>query len=216
MRSLLLVLCSVAISLPGQTATATKPAFTVETMLKLARISEPVISPDGLQVAFTVQSVDVTANTKPTQIYVVPVAGGTPRQLTREGSLNGRPRWSADSKRLYFISNRSGSSQVWSMNPDGSQARQITKLSTEAGGVSVAANGERLVFVSNVYPDCGADDACNAREIANEEKSKVKARLYTSLLFRHWNEWKGQRRQHLLSAKIDGSDVKDLTPGSLD
>ncbi len=55
-----------------------KQPFTVETMLKLARISEPVLSPDGLQVAYTVQTVDVTNNTKPTQIYTIPTAGGNP------------------------------------------------------------------------------------------------------------------------------------------
>ncbi len=199
---------------PG--ATATRPAFTVETMLKLARISEPAISPDGLQVAFTVQTVDIPNNAKPTQIYVVPVAGGTPKQLTREGTQNGRPRWSPDSKRLYFVSNRSGSSQIWAMNADGAQQKQVTKLASEASGVTVVPNGERLLFLSNVFPECAADDACNARKIDEENKSKVKARIYTSLLFRHWNEWRGERRQHLLTAKTDGSDVRDLTPGQYD
>lgn len=185
-------------------------------MLKLARISEPALSPDGTQVAFTVQTIDVPNNTKPTQIYVVPLAGGTPRQLTREGSSNGRPRWSPDSKSIYFISNRTGKSQVWSMNADGSQPRQMTKISTEASGVLVAPNGERILFLSSVYPDCGADDACNARRADEEEKSKVKARIYTSLLYRHWTEWRGQRRQHLFSSKTDGTDVKELTPGQFD
>ncbi len=71
-------------------------------MMKLARMSEPVLSPDGTQVAFTVQKVDLDKNTKPSQIYVVPVQGGAPRQLTHEaskdGNTNQRPRWSPDSK----------------------------------------------------------------------------------------------------------------------
>ncbi len=185
-------------------------------MLKLSRISEPALSPDGTQVAFTVQTIDVPNNTKPSQIYVVPLAGGAPKQLTREGTANGRPRWSPDSKRLFFVSNRSGNSQVWMMNADGSQPRQVTKLAAEASGVLVAPDGERIVFLSSVYPDCGADDACNTRRIAEDDKNKVKARVYTSLLYRHWNEWKGSRRQHLFSAKIDGSEVKELTPGQFD
>jgi dipeptidyl aminopeptidase/acylaminoacyl peptidase len=185
-------------------------------MLKLSRLSEPVLSPDGTQVAFTVQTIDVPNNTKPTQIYVVPLAGGTPRQLTREGTANGRPRWSPDSKSIFFVSNRSGNSQVWTMSADGSQARQITKLAAEASGILVAPNGERVVFLSEVYPDCGADDACNARRIAEDEKSKINARIYTTLLYRHWTQYRGPRRQHLFSAKIDGSEVKELTPGQFD
>ncbi|MEP6963715.1 MAG: S9 family peptidase, partial [Acidobacteriota bacterium] len=185
-------------------------------MMKLTRMSEPVLSPNGLEVAFTAQTVDLVNNTKPTQIYSVPVTGGRPRQLTREGTANGRPRWSPDSKSLYFVSNRSGSSQIWVMNADGSAPRQITKLSTEASGLLVTPDGERLVFLSSVYPECGADDVCNANHIDQESKNKVKARLYTSLLYRHWNEWRGARRQHLLIVKTDGSELKELTAGQYD
>lgn len=201
----------------GQSAPApVKLPFTVDTMLKLARISEPALSPDGQQVAFTVQAVDLANNTKPTQIYVVPIAGGAPRQLTREGTANGRPKWSPDSKLIYFVSNRGGSSQIWAMNADGTDPQQITKLSTEASGTLVAPDGQHLVFLSSVYPECGADDACNSKHIEDESKSKLKARTYTSLLYRHWNEWRGARRQHLLIAKTDGTEVIDLTPGQYD
>lgn len=196
-------------------ATAKQP-FTVDTMLKLARISEPALSPDGENVAFTVQTIDLANNTKPTQIYTVPIAGGVPRQLTREGSSNGRPKWSPDSKQIYFSSNRSGSSQVWVMNADGSGTRQVTNLSTEASGILVAPNGQHILFLSSVYPECNADDACNSRRIEEEKQDKVKARLYTSLLYRHWNEWRGARRQHLLIAKTDGTEIVDLTPGQYD
>src|SRR5579863_5774741 len=94
--------------------------FDVQTMMRLSRISEPVLSPDGKQVAFTVQTVDLDSNTKPKQIYTVSLNGGFPRQLTRDGTDNERPRWSPDSRQLYYVSNRAGSSQVWRMNADGS------------------------------------------------------------------------------------------------
>ncbi len=193
-----------------------KQPFTVDTMLKLSRIGEPVLSPDGLHIAFTVQTVDLVNNTKPTQIYSVPTAGGTPRQLTRDGTQNGRPQWSPDSKRIYYVSNRSGNSQVWWMFADGTMATQITKLSTEANGILLTPDGQRILFLSSVYPECGSDDICNEGKIELESKSKVKARLYTSLLYRHWNEWRGARRQHLMSVKTDGSELKQLTAGQYD
>src|SRR6478752_3448937 len=101
MRSRILVLLLGGMVVWAQTQP--KQPFTTETMLKLSRISEPALSPDGTQVAFTVQTIDVPNNAKPTQIYVVPLAGGTPHQLTREGSTNGRPRWSPDSKTIFFV-----------------------------------------------------------------------------------------------------------------
>jgi dipeptidyl aminopeptidase/acylaminoacyl peptidase len=214
---LLLSLLEFGWSAAGQSVAApTKQPFTVETMLKLARISEPALSPDGAWVAYVVQSIDLANNTKPTQIYLVPLLGGPTRPLTRDGSVNDRPKWSPDSKQIYFVSNRSGSSQVWVMNADGTEPRQITKLSTEASGVLIAPDGQHIVFLSNVYPECSADDACNSKHIEDEAKNKSKARLYTSLLYRHWNEYRGARRQHLLIAKTDGTEVIDLTPGQYD
>src|ERR1051326_405658 len=102
------------------------------------------------------------------------------------------------------------------MDADGSKARQITNISSEADGVMVSPDGKKLVFLSKVFPDCSADDACNKRKIDAETQSKSKARIYTSLLFRHWNEWESQRRQHILVINTDGTGVKDLTPGSRD
>jgi len=209
-RVVLAFLCAAAF------AVAQKQPFTVDTMLKLARIGEPVLSPDGNQVAFTVQTVDLEKNSKPSQIYLVPVQGGTPRPITTEGTTNERPRWSPDSKQIFFVSNRSGSSQVWAMNPDGSNAHAVTKLAAEAGGILISPDGKKIVFLSSVYPECGADDTCNQRKIDEESKSKVKARIYTSLLYRHWTQWQTARRQHLMVMNTDGTEVKDLTPGPND
>jgi len=156
---------------------AQKRPFDVETMLKLSRISEPALSPDGKLVAFTVQTIDLDKNTRPKQIYVIPLDGGVPRQITRDGTNNERPRWSPDSKQLYFVSNRGGSAQIWAMNPDGANARQITRLSTEAGGILVSPDGTKIVFQSNVYPECGADDACNQKRLDADAKNPVKARV---------------------------------------
>jgi dipeptidyl aminopeptidase/acylaminoacyl peptidase len=201
--------------LSTQQISAQKRPFDIDALLKIKRISEPQISPDGRWVAFTVQTVDVAQNTKPKHIYIVSVDGnGPPRPLTREGN-NERPKWTPDSKRILFTSTRTSGSQIWSMDRDGVLAEQITHLSTEATGVTVSPDGKRIVFLSSVYPEC-ADDACNKARLDAEAASKSKARVYTSLLYRHWNEWQGRRRSHLMSANIDGTAVKDLTPGNRD
>src|SRR5262245_239832 len=124
---ILLALCS--------TLSAAKLPFNAQAMMKIARVSDPQLSPDGRTVAFTVQTVDVDANKKPKQIYAVSIDGGVPRQITTAGEANERARWSPDSKRLAFLSDRSGSPQIWLMNPDGSAPTQVTHISTGAGGV---------------------------------------------------------------------------------
>ena len=201
--------------LAAATIAAQKAPFDVQAMLKIARISEPQLSPDGKTVAFTVESVDLDQNTKPKQIYLVPTDGGTPRQITSQGTDNERPQWSPDSKTIAFISNRSGSPQVWIMKADGSDARQVTSLSTEASGVLFSPDGKKLLFLSQVYPDC-PDDTCNRTRLDAEKNNKVKARSYTTLLFRHWTEWQTKRRSHLMVVDSSGGPVKDLTAGDRD
>ncbi|MBI4909277.1 MAG: S9 family peptidase [Acidobacteria bacterium] len=216
MRWITLLLLGASLSAQNssaQNSSAQKRPFDVQALLKLSRVSEPAVSPDGKWVAFTVQTVDIDKNTKPQQIFIVPTEGGEPRVITRDGSVNNRPKWSPDSKRIFYISNRAGSSQIWAMDPDGANAKQITTISTEAEGVLVAPDGNSLLFVSSVYPDCG-DDACNKRKLDADAASKVKARVYTTLLYRHWNEFETARRKHLFVVPTNGGAARDLTPGT--
>ncbi len=205
---LILVLAATAVTLCAQ-----KQPFTVDALLKIARISEPALSPDGKTVAFTVERPDVEKNTRPKQIYTVAVDGGTPVAITKDGN-NQRPRWTPDGKRIVFQSSRTGTPQIWSMNPDGSDPKQLTTLSTGATGVSVSPTGKHIIFLSDVYPDC-PDDACNKQRLESD-RDKVKPRVYTSLLYRHWTSWQGPTRSHLFVAAIDGGTARDLTPGQFD
>ncbi len=194
-------------------------------MMRLQRIDDPQLSPDGKTVAFTVQTIDLPANTKPTQIYTVPVDGATPLLITHEGTANTRPRWMPDGKRILFVSDRTNGSQVWSMNPDGSDARPVTNIPTQADGVTVSPDGHLILYTSNIYPACEAgdakpgapfDSACNKSKLDAETASKMNARVFDSLLYRHWTQYQGSRRQHLLIQDANASaPPRDLTPGNL-
>ncbi|MGA2154870.1 MAG: S9 family peptidase [Bryobacteraceae bacterium] len=206
-RSLVLALASVAMLF------AQKRPFDANALLELKRIGDPQISPDGKTVAFTVQSIDLAANRKPQQVWTVPLEGGAPRQITHSGDNNTRPRWSPDGQRIAYISDRGGSSQIWLMDADGGNANEITSLATEADGEMFSPDGKYLIFSSSVYPECGADDACNKKNLDADSANPVKARVYTELLYRHWKAWASRRRSHLLMAPVGGGALRDLTPG---
>ena len=212
---LMRILVALALLGTASSLVAQKKMLDAGSLWKIQRLSEPSLSPDGKTVAFVVRKFDVDKNTSTRHLYSVPLDGGTPKQLTTEGSVNERPRWTPDSKRILFISNRSGSSQVWGMNADGTSAKQITTIATEAGGLLITPDGKQIVFQSSVYPDC-PDEDCNKKRMEEEAASKSKARVYTGLLYRHWTEYQGKRRNHLFVTPIDGGKVKDLTPGPHD
>ncbi len=118
-----------------------------------------------------------------------------------------------DGQRIFYTGSAGGQSQIWSMNPDGGGETQVTHLSTDASGQTVSPDGKYLLVTSDVYPDCGADDACNKRKLDEASQSKVKARLITGLLYRHWTTWQGDTRSHILSIALEDGKAVDLTPG---
>ncbi len=78
-----------------------KHPFTFEDMMKLKRVGEPEVSPDGKWVIFSVVDVDLEANTKTPHIWIVPTAGGQEREIIADQDAD-RPRWAPDGKALRF------------------------------------------------------------------------------------------------------------------
>jgi len=192
---------------------AAKHPITFEDMIKMHRISEPQISPDGKWVAYTVATPDLDANRNVTDIWMVSTSGGAPTQLTRSGH-DSSPVWSPDGKSIAFLSSRSGEAQVYLLSLEGGEAQRLTKLSTGADLVKWSPDGKTIAFTSSVYPDC-QDDECNKKRDEEKEKDKVKAHVAEHLLYRHWTHWNEGKRSHLFVIPTDGSAApRDLTPGA--
>src|SRR6185436_19910287 len=185
--------------------------FTVEELLRVRRVGDPQVSPDGKRIAFTIGDVNFDLNKVITQIYVMPAEGGGMKQLTNGATSATAPRWSPDGKRIAYITG----GQIWTMEPDGDNKDQVTKISTNAAAPVWSPDGKWLAFTSEVYPDCG-DDGCNKKKDEAAEKSKVKAHITTRLLFRHWDEWRDVKRTHVFVVSSKGGAARDLTPGDFD
>ena len=197
----------------GTAQQATKHPITFDDIIKMHRLSEPQISPDGKWVAYTVATPDMDANRNVTNIWLVSTAGGASTQLTQSGH-DSSPVWSPDGSTIAFLSSRSGEAQVYLLSLEGGEAQRLTKLSTGAGLVKWSPGGKTIAFTSSVYPDC-KDDECNQKRDEEKEKNKVKAHVAEHLLYRHWTHWNEGKRSHLFVIPADGSTApRDLTPGA--
>ncbi len=212
-----------------------KHPFTFEDMMKLKRVGEPEVSPDGKWVIFSVVDVDLAANTKTPHVWIVPTAGGQEKEIISDQDAD-RPRWAPEGKRFAFISTKEGGSQVWIADFDGSagtvtSTHKLTSIVTEAGGELWSPDGKNILFTSDVYPECDGrpsdEQSCDENKLKEVEHSKVKAQIFTHLLYRHWNAYKEGKRTHffVVSAMIEtGTNAydqlrgipRDLTPGDYD
>ena len=187
----------------------TKRAITVEDLWSMKRIETFNLSPDGSLIAFAATSYSMEANKGNTDIYLVNSDGSSLRQFKASAVNEKEPVFSPDGKKIAFIRD----SQIWTANIDGSEELQITNLSTGASGIEWSPAGDKILFVSSVYPDCKNDD-CNKQKDEAAEKSVVKAKLFTELMYRHWNEWRGDKRSHLFVVNLADKKVTDLNSGS--
>src|ERR1700733_6327306 len=171
-----LLFASVLLGLAASMVAQAKHPFTFEDMLKLNRVGEPQVSPDGKWVIFSVVDVDLEANTKTPHIWIVPLtvdkeksglphvspnltdAGATERVLLPDQDGD-RPRWAPDGKRFAFLSTKENGSQVWVAEFDAAagkvtRAWKLTSIATEASGELWSPDGENILFTSDVYPEC--------------------------------------------------------------
>ncbi|MBB30347.1 MAG: hypothetical protein CME25_15760 [Gemmatimonadetes bacterium] len=98
-------------------------SVTPDDLFRITGVARPQISPDGTRVLFQVSRPDRESNKVGTNIYLLELDGGAPRQLTHSDKRDNSPQWSPDGTRLSFTSNRSGKSQIWILDLAGGDPR---------------------------------------------------------------------------------------------
>jgi dipeptidyl aminopeptidase/acylaminoacyl peptidase len=207
-------LAASALSLAAAAASAQAP-FTPNDLVALKRLSDPQVSPDGRYVAYVLRETDLEANRGRTDLWLLDLAAPSPepRRLTQNPANDSNPRWSADSRTIYFLSTRSGSSQIWRLPLAGGEPLAVTSLPLDVGSFKVSPTGDRLALSIEVFPDC-ADLDCTKKRLDEIEAKKSSGKQFDQLFVRHWDTWSSGTRSHLFTARI-GADGAAGTPVDL-
>ncbi len=122
-------------------------------VVSLESAGNPVISPDGRHVAYTVRNADWKENRFRTEIYLAR-EGEAPVQLTRAAKGNSTsPRWSPDGEWLAFVSDRADKQQVYLIRPRGGEAMQVTWAKDGVGDFRWAPDGKRIAYTATEPED---------------------------------------------------------------
>jgi dipeptidyl aminopeptidase/acylaminoacyl peptidase len=231
-----------ALLLAATVAPAQKRPMTFEDLMHMKRLGETAVSPDGKWLAYSVTTVDLDQNTRTPELWLQKIEGGDPQKIAVAKPGDSGVQFAPDGKRILFLSRRSGSQQIWlaSFDPgtgatgnpyDAAPADgpfELTHNSVEPDNAKWSPDGKFIIFTAEVYPDCppftegdasngSAPDICNAQREKVAADSKVKAQIFTHLLYRHWNHYTGEKRSHLFYVTVENPSPKtllwrDLTP----
>src|SRR6266446_3062637 len=200
----LLVSCLLATLTPP--VGAQKRAITVDDYLALKSVGNPQLSPDGKWVAYTVTEPSLKDNRGITRVWLGDVASGSVRQLTAGPGSDRQPRWSRDGRTLAFVSTRGNGAQLWVLPVAGGEARRLTSLADGVFDPLWLPDGAGLIVTSDIkWP---ADQEIDRRN----GDFPTDARIWTGLMWRHWDDWRAGKRQHLFRVDIATGKTTDLTP----
>jgi dipeptidyl aminopeptidase/acylaminoacyl peptidase len=196
----------------GQAPAEQTHPFSVHDMLAMDRISDLQVSPDGGWIVFQLRKTDLEANKGRAALWLVDTNGKGLRRLTSHPSDDTNPRWAPDSESIWFVSDRSDSSQVWHIRIDGGEAQQVTKQPLDVSNLLVSPDGKYIAFTMEVFPDCNTVE-CTEKRLEQIEEKKAGGRIYDRIFVRHWDKWKDGRRSHLFVMSSEEGEPVDTMQG---
>src|SRR5438309_5754402 len=195
--------------------------FGFDDMAKLRRLGDFDVSADGKWVVYALGRADVDENKTTSALWLQPLdpsssRAAPPRQISSGAKKDREPRFSPDGRRIAFVSDRDGTSQVYLLDLGGGEPHKLTSFSEGFAAPIWSPDGKFLVAASEVWPDCKDAAACLTARHERAEKGKIKARVVEKLLYRHWDGWRDGKRSHLFRIDAATGESRDLTPGNWD
>lgn len=190
----------------GKVAPAIKNGImTPEVLYSFGRVGEATLSPDKSHLVYPVTYVSIPQNKTNAELFIMKSDGSDKKQLTITNTQESNPQWIEGGKKIAFLSNETGSSQIWSINPDGGGMRQLSDLKEEIEGFAFSPDGKKVLFIKRVKTAVTAPDRY-------PDLPGASGRVIDDLMYKHWDQWV-ESVPHPFVADVAGNkltNVRDL------
>ena len=172
--------------------------LTVEKLNSLYQVRNVIVAPDGDSLIYGMKKGTASADN---HLYQLSLKSGKTKQLTSHKNAESNVVFSQDGNSIYFLSARSGSSQIWKLPIDGGEAQQVTNLPLDINGFKLSKDNSTLALSITVMPGC-KDFQCTIDAQKADAEKKYDVRIYDQLMVRHWDVWQTDYKDHLFVASI--------------
>ena len=184
--------------------------ITPEALWAMGRIGGMNVSPDGKRVVYTVAYYSVPENKSNREVFVMNADGSDNKQITKTGFAENEAVWIKGGTKIAFLCNESGSSQLWEMNPDGTDRKRLSDYDKDIEGFAFSPDEKKVLFISQVK-------TVNSTADKYPDLDKATGVIITDLMYKHWDEWV-TTVPHPFVADFDGESISnpvDVMEGEL-
>lgn len=184
--------------------------MTPEALWAMGRIGGMNVSPDGKRVVYTVAYYSVPENKSNREVFVMNADGSDNKQITKTGFAENEAVWIKGGTKIAFLCNESGSSQLWEMNPDGTDRKRLSDYDKDIEGFAFSPDEKKVLFISQVK-------TVNSTADKYPDLDKATGVIITDLMYKHWDEWV-TTVPHPFVADFDGKSISnpvDVMEGEL-
>ena len=176
--------------------------MTPELLWDLKRVGNVKVSPDNQQILFSIKEYDLEANKGENNLFLMPIEGGTPKQITNFDGGKYDAQWRPDGKKIGFLKEGKGGLNIFEINPDGSGLTQISFVKGGVNGFKYSPDGSKVLFIKDVKIN-----KYHSAEL-NKDLPKSNALVYEDLMYRHWSEYEDGNYSHVFFAVIQNGKVQ--------
>ena len=173
--------------------------MTPEALWAMGRIAGINVSPDGNKIVYSVGYYSVPENKSNREIFVMNADGSDNRQITQTPFSENEAKWIKNGAKIAFLSSENGTSQLWEMNPDGTERRQLSNYDGNIEGFSFSPDEKKVLFIAQVKTVPSTKDKY-------PDLDKTTGIIVTDLMYKHWDEWV-TTAPHPFVADFDGDKI---------